>query len=195
VTEPPRTRTQDVRAALIDAAITVVERDGPAGLTVRAVAAEAGVAPMGVYNHLDDKRGLQLAVVDAGFRDLRVALATASAADPRQRLYECGQAYRRFAQSHPQVYRMMFGSNAHACGLTSPAGPFEALVDVVMYAQVGDAVENGDPAIIAKNLWAAIHGAVILELEGVDPRGRLTDWDGEYDQLLALIMRGVRPMR
>jgi hypothetical protein len=40
-------------------------------------------------------------------RDLRAALAGATAADPRARLRECGHAYRRFAQSHPQVYRMM----------------------------------------------------------------------------------------
>jgi AcrR family transcriptional regulator len=191
--EPLRTRTVDVRAALIDAAITVVERDGRAGLTVRAVAAEAGVAPMGVYNHFQDKRGLELAVVDAGFGALQAALAAASSPDPRERLYECGQAYRRFAHSQPQVYRMMFGSNVLSCGLTSPAGPFGVLADVVMYAQVGGAVRAGDPTVLAKNLWAAIHGAVILELEGVDPRGRPTDWDAEYDQLLALIMRGVAP--
>jgi len=192
--EAARTRTQDVRAALIDAAVDVVERDGPAGLTVRAVAAHAGVAPMGVYNHLDDKRGLELAVVDAGFRDLTADLAAAAAPDPRERLHECGRAYRRFAHSHPNVYRMMFGSNLLACEVASRARPFDVLVDTVMYAQVGGAVRAAAPVIIAKNLWAAIHGAVILELERVDPTSRPTDWDAEYEQLLGLLLRGLMPL-
>jgi AcrR family transcriptional regulator len=191
IQDAARTRTRDVRAALIDAAVAVIERDGPAGLTVRGVAAEAGVAPVGIYNHLDDKRGLQLAVVNAGFRDLHAALAGATAADPRARLYECGHAYRRFAQFHPQVYRMMFGTNLLGCELTSPGRPFKALVEVVMYAQVGGAVHGGDPTTIAKHLWAAIHGAVIFELERIDPTGRPTDWDAEYEELLKLIMRGL----
>src|ERR687893_273816 len=45
-----RTPSRDLEAALVDAAERVLVRDGLRGLTVRAVATEAGVAPMGVYN-------------------------------------------------------------------------------------------------------------------------------------------------
>ena len=56
----PRTRTSaaEIRSSLIRAGRTILERDGEAGLTVRAVAAEAKVAPMGVYNHFDGRDGL-----------------------------------------------------------------------------------------------------------------------------------------
>ena len=53
--ETPRSRTSagDVRPLLVAAGRRILERDGAAALTVRAVAKEAGVAPMGVYNHFD----------------------------------------------------------------------------------------------------------------------------------------------
>jgi len=45
-----RTPSAEVERELLSAAEAVLVRDGPGGLTVRAVAAEAGIAPMGVYN-------------------------------------------------------------------------------------------------------------------------------------------------
>lgn len=67
----PRTRTAgaDVRSALLRAGRTILERDGTAGLTVRAVAGEAKVAPMGVYNHFDGRDGLLDALVTDGYAE------------------------------------------------------------------------------------------------------------------------------
>ena len=65
-----RTPSQDVEQNLLDAAEAVLVREGLAGVTVRAVAAEAGVAPMGVYNRFGSKDGLIDALV---MRSLRPA--------------------------------------------------------------------------------------------------------------------------
>ena len=43
-----RTPSADVERELLSAAEEVLVRDGPSGLTVRAAAARAGIAPMGV---------------------------------------------------------------------------------------------------------------------------------------------------
>ena len=66
-----RTPSQVVESALVDAAERVLVRDGLDGLTVRAVAAEAGVAPMGVYSRFGSKDGLVQAVVIRAFDLLR----------------------------------------------------------------------------------------------------------------------------
>jgi AcrR family transcriptional regulator len=184
-----RTRSQDVRDALVAAAITVLERGGPQALTVRAVAQQADVAPMGVYNHLTDKRGLELAVIEAGFAELRDALTAVTAADPKRRMYECGVAYRRIAKARPQVYRLMFGPHLGDAGLHNAPLAIGALVEVIKYAQVGGILRVGDPDVMAKNVWAAIHGAVMLELEGASRAG--ADWDAEYHELLFMIGRGL----
>jgi AcrR family transcriptional regulator len=53
MTKEARTRTPSVamEAALLEAAAGILETEGPDALSVRRIAATAGVAPMGVYNH------------------------------------------------------------------------------------------------------------------------------------------------
>src|ERR1700677_2028787 len=62
-----RTASADVERELLAAAEAVLVREGPGGLTVRAVATEAGIAPMGVYNRLGGKEGLVDALLIRGF--------------------------------------------------------------------------------------------------------------------------------
>src|SRR5919107_2916599 len=85
-----RTPSRAVEQALVDAAERVLVRDGLAGVTVRAVATEAGVAPMGVYNRFGSKDGLVAAVLARGFESLRAAASASDAPDPVERLLACG---------------------------------------------------------------------------------------------------------
>ncbi|MDF0528514.1 TetR/AcrR family transcriptional regulator [Tsukamurella sp. 8F] len=190
---PTRTRTADVRGALVGAAIAVLEREGLRGLTVRAVAKEAGVAPMGVYNHFTDKSGLQLAVVDFGFARLADTIRAVPDAEPVARMLACGHEYRRIALEHPQVYRLMFGPDKGHGGLDNPPRAFDALVQTILFAQAGGVVRPGEPTSLAKNVWAAIHGAVMLELDAVGPPDLPTSTSDDYDGVLAMILRGLAP--
>src|SRR5271163_3609572 len=86
-----RTPSADVERELVAAAEAVLVRDGPGGLTVRAVAAEAGIAPMGVYNRLGGKDGLVDALLITGFDRLRAACDAAVGPDPLARFFDCGR--------------------------------------------------------------------------------------------------------
>src|SRR3954469_23176680 len=92
-----RTPSRAVEQALVDAAERVLVRDGLVGVTVRAVATEAGVAPMGVYSRFGNKDGLVAAVLTRGFEGLRTATTQDDDPDPVARLLACGRNYRRFA--------------------------------------------------------------------------------------------------
>src|ERR1700685_2488455 len=85
-----RTPSTDIERELIRGPEEVLVRDGPSGLTVRAVAAEAGIAPMGVYNRLGGKDGLVDALLIRGFDLLRAAVAGGGEPDPLRRLWGCG---------------------------------------------------------------------------------------------------------
>ena len=52
------------RAAILDAAVQVFARDGFAGASIDAIAAEAGVSRQTVYNHVRDKENLFALVVE-----------------------------------------------------------------------------------------------------------------------------------
>ena len=60
IPQAPRVRTPSlaVTDSLIEAALSILEEEGIAALTVRSVASKAGVAPMGVYSRFGSKDGL-----------------------------------------------------------------------------------------------------------------------------------------
>src|SRR5215218_5462232 len=67
----------DLQRALVDAAQTILEREGPAALSLRAVAREAGVSPAAPYHHFKDKDELIGAVAKRGFEMLADAMRAA----------------------------------------------------------------------------------------------------------------------
>ena len=192
-----RTPSRDLEAALVDAAERVLVRDGLRGLTVRAVATEAGVAPMGVYNRFGSKTGLVAAVLVRGFDGLADSIRALDDADPAERFVACGRSYRRFALSHPQHYEAMFGSGVspadRAAALSEgPRGhataAFDVLVDEVARAMDAGVLRRDDPREAAQVIWAAVHGAVALELAGV---AKTADPDATYERLLVALLAGL----
>ncbi|WP_055476164.1 TetR/AcrR family transcriptional regulator [Gordonia sp. HS-NH1] len=187
----PRTRTSaaEVRSALLRAGRTILERDGEAGLTVRAVAAEAQVAPMGVYNHFDGRDGLLDALVTDGYAEFGDAIA-ATDDDPVARLRNAGLAYRRFALANPVIYRLMFSAQC-APEIEVAAHAFAVLVDIIRYGQVAGVVMSADPRDLAMQTWSAVHGAVSLELA----RAYQPDVDASayYDNVLDFVARALAP--
>ena len=190
-----RTPTAEIRGNLVDAAVRVLERDGATGLTVRAVAVEAGVAPMGVYNHFDGKPGLLLAVLQRAFDGLRDAITVPSTVPAGQRLTESGRGYRRFGLANPTTYGLMFNradATIDVEALAAHAAPaFQALVDAVTDGQRLGTIRAGDPGELARQIWSAVHGAVSLEL--MQQAAGTEDADRAYDNLLAMIERGIAP--
>ncbi|MFI0351937.1 TetR/AcrR family transcriptional regulator [Actinomadura sp. 9N407] len=55
---PPEVRPALSRERIVQAAVELIEREGSDGLSMRAVAAELGVAVMSLYNHVPNKAAL-----------------------------------------------------------------------------------------------------------------------------------------
>jgi AcrR family transcriptional regulator len=188
-----RTPSAAVERELLAAAEAVLVRDGPGGLTVRAVAAEAGIAPMGVYNRLGGKDGLVDALLIKGFDRLRAAIQAGQEPDMLARLRACSMRYRAFAFANPHFYAIMFEDAIpherdseevaeHA------AAAFGALVRNVELASASGAIIAPDPFEAAQQIWSTVHGAVALELKGLV----LTpDPEASYRALLETIFRGL----
>src|SRR6266550_4230450 len=84
-----------LRDALLEAAERVLERDGLAGLTLRAVAREAGVSHAAPTHHFGDLTGLLSELAAIGFRQFGAAMAAAraSATSPAERGTAPAKAY------------------------------------------------------------------------------------------------------
>jgi AcrR family transcriptional regulator len=189
-----RTPSTEIEQALVAAAFHLLEAEGPEALSVRRVAAEAGVAPMGVYNHFDGKNGVVDAIFRAGFATLTAELADLDDIDdPVEGLKEGLRRYRRLALDHPRTYEVMFfcsipgyepSDDAHVEAETS----FEVLAKGIRRGIAAGALADGDPHSIAQQLWAACHGAVALEISGI---GMVEDMATTYERLLATLVRGL----
>ena len=104
----------DLRAALLQAALAIIEDTGPQGLTIREVARRAGVSHAAPYRHFTNKDELILAVVEQGFElmhDTMMAEKTAAGPDPVNQFAASGMAYLNFAMRYPAYYRVMFSGD------------------------------------------------------------------------------------
>jgi AcrR family transcriptional regulator len=200
-----RTRSADVERELLAAAEEVLVRDGPAGLTVRAVAAQAGIAPMGVYNRLGGKDGLVDALLIRGFDLLTASIegsapgrsAQGQSATMHDRFLACGRNYRAFALANAHFYAIMFEGaiprdreNDNPLVEEHAAASFNALVRLVELGVASGAMDAPQPAEVAQQIWSAVHGAVSLELKGLvltpDPLAT-------YEAFLETLLRGLAP--
>src|SRR2546423_3555500 len=104
-----RSEKADARAALIDTAARLIATEGPAALTLRRIADEAGTSTMAIYTHFGGMPELRRAVRREGFARLAASLARVDETeDPVADLAMLGAAYYETALSNPDLYRVMF---------------------------------------------------------------------------------------
>jgi AcrR family transcriptional regulator len=172
----------DLRRALIEEALRTIQSDGVEYLTLRAVGLKLGVSRTALYRHFSDKQALLAAVGREGFRTLRLALSEAWEQHGRGRAgFEAmGIAYVTFAVTHPAHYRVMFGRFVESCSrdpdfVLEATSAFQVLVDSVVEQQQSGLVRRDDPLILARFIWAVVHGIAMLaidgQLRGQDERG------------------------
>ena len=161
-----------LRKALVQAAIDLLRAEGPAALTLRAVARAAGVSQTAPYRHFADRRELVAAVAEDGFRRLHeTMLADFRAATGPLAFKAVALAYVRFAHEHPAEYRVMFGPEvARHAELPALRSASHAVLDFVAEGvaglQAAGVVGDADPRAYAAALWAGLHGLVMLSLDG-----------------------------
>ncbi|WP_433889555.1 TetR/AcrR family transcriptional regulator [Streptomyces sp. CA-111067] len=90
---------------ILDAAITLLDRDGAEAFTMRALAEQLGVGTMAVYSHFRGKDEISDAVAQRLLDTIE--LPPAGTADPRGELHEvCRGVYRLFTE-HPSALQLL----------------------------------------------------------------------------------------
>jgi hypothetical protein len=130
-----------------------------------------------------------------GFRQLCDGMsAIPKTADPVVDLVNCARAYRDTALEHATHYMVMFGGAVPEFEPSKPSlhVAHDAFLRLVANVQrcIDAGAFSGDAAEIAEIWWGAMHGLVMLELVGIDPkRGDPTE---RYDRLLDTLLAGLR---
>ena len=97
---------------IVDAALELLEEEGPDGLSMRRLAERLGIRAPSIYKHLPDKQALEAAIISVGF-ELQADAFEAAVAGARDPLGALAHAYRRFANAHPHLYRLMTAHELH----------------------------------------------------------------------------------
>ncbi|MFC7490066.1 MULTISPECIES: TetR/AcrR family transcriptional regulator [unclassified Knoellia] len=140
---------------VVDAARTVLERQGWETLTMRTLADELGIAAPSLYKHFSSKDALKTQLVALALKENGEALR------PVTTVSRLVRRYRETATANPQLYRLSTSGPIDRAAL--PPGLEEWSGSPFFEA-------TGDPHR-GQALWASAHGMVILELDGRFPTG------------------------
>jgi AcrR family transcriptional regulator len=164
------------RARICEAAARLYVEEGPAAVTMRRIAGALGCGTMTPYRYYAGKDDIMTAVRTRGLHRFSEALERAldSPGDGRTRSRAVRDAYLAFARSDTATYRLMFEypephrddpayREAHARMWRTIAAHVEVMNAEGMIA--------ADPAIFGHQIWASLHGAVMLEIAGLLPAG------------------------
>jgi AcrR family transcriptional regulator len=164
-----------LRDALLEAAERVLEREGLPGLTLRAVAREAGVSHAAPTHHFGDIAGLLSELAAIGFQQFNAAMAQASAADgsPMETGMARARAYVGYARAHPGLYGLMFRTERLDMKRPSldqaASASFSELVGAVgasRHEQISEDALSLDQAAAIARAWCLVHGFTMLLLDG-----------------------------
>lgn len=157
----------DLRAALIDAGMTLLATRTADDLSLREVARHVGVSATAVYRHFPDKAALMGALAGEGLAMLGKAQHEAydAAGGGVAGFSATGAAYVRFALRHTALFRLVFASVPH--GLVQE---LEAVPDSAMRFLMENAARLAppgmEPRIFALQSWSVAHGLAMLIIDG-----------------------------
>jgi AcrR family transcriptional regulator len=184
----------DLTRRLVDEGARILAEEGPAALSLRKLAAAAGVSTMPVYTLFGDKQALLAAMHRDGFRRLRARLDQVQpTGEPLADLGRLGLAYRESALAGPHLYRLMFGGatagfDPDTVGAEVADDAYRPLVDAVAAAMAAGTLRPGDPERVALHLWSVAHGMVSLELNR-----QLPEIGAAEDLYLAALTYAITP--
>ncbi|MES2600503.1 MAG: WHG domain-containing protein [Pseudomonadota bacterium] len=165
----------DLHEALLLAAKRVAERDGFNGLTLRAVAREAGVSHAAPAHHFGDITGLLSELAAIGFQQFSAALGAATCTAASTEAAELGRAnaYVAFARDNPCMFQLMFRAERldHSRPVLQEASKaaFTNLASIVgarRHEEIAlDHLTLPQAADVAR-IWSLVHGFAMLYLDG-----------------------------
>ena len=164
----------NLRQALVEAALMLIEAKGPTGFTLSEAAKQAGVTPAAVYRHFDGRDDLIAEAALQGYEMFAALMEYAYRSGQPSALaaFEAtGRAYLAFARKHPGHYIAMFESGISVNRTPELAAAALAARRVLEEAatQLSKHIppdKRPPAAMFSAHIWAMSHGVVELFARG-----------------------------
>jgi len=184
----------DNRQRILDAAHAIFAESGLAGLSVRAIAARAGLSTIGVYSHFKGKGGILLALYSDGFSRLGDAADIAvQETEGGDLAAELVNRYIDFHRDNRAHYQLMFGVDRSLLGDAANLGAIAKASIERLAATLSRLLPPEQPPSsalgVAFRVWVLMHGYVMLrevaKFDAMDECEWRTEVVGAVHQLLA----------
>lgn len=190
------TEAEAFRARICEAAAKLFVDEGPAAVTMRRLAAELGCGTMTPYRYYSGKDEIITAIRTRGMHSLAEALENAldTPGDGRTRSRHVRDAYIDFARQRTATYRLMFEypeTNRDDPAYHEAHARLWRCISADMQVMIDEGTIEADAPILGHQIWAALHGAVMLEIAGLLPDG--FDAAALHTRTFAALMESVRP--
>jgi len=164
----------NLRQALVEASLKLIEEKGPTGFTLSEAAREAGVTPAAVYRHFAGREDLIAEAARQGyeiFADLLEYAYDEGRPSVLAAFEKTGRAYLAFARKHPGHYVAMFESGISMQRNPELAAASRRALGVLERAAeaLSERIPEGrrpPPQMFAAHVWAMSHGVVELFARG-----------------------------
>ncbi len=162
---------ETTKQRLVSAASRLLDEGGQEAVTLRAVAEQVGVSHNAPYRHFSGRDALLGAVAERDFAMLRQAFSDQKAAneDAEAALRGSAAAFITYGIAHKARYRLLFSDPqlpSNASMKDAAFGSFTAFSDIVAWCQRGGVLPNIDTVDLTGLIYAALHGAIDLEIGG-----------------------------
>src|SRR5262245_34285037 len=164
---------KETRAAILAAAHRLLEKGGPAVVTMRRVAKAVGVTAMAIYHHFPDRDALLRSLVDVESDRVGALFGGWPArGSPVNRLRRMAGSYVDYAFGRPRLFAFLFLQDRHdirrfPTDFRARRSPIlNRVADTVAEAMLTGALRNDDYWEVAIDLWAFVHGHLTLYASG-----------------------------
>jgi AcrR family transcriptional regulator len=189
----------DLRRALIEAALTLVEEGGVEAVSVREAARRAGVSAGAPFRHFDSRTALLAAVAQEAQRRFRAEIGTAMAAvpadDPLARFRALGIAYLRWAMRNPAHFEVISTGrylDHAAAGLSEDNAEVIGMVEAALaQAFARGQLRTPNLKVVEIAGRALVYGFARMNIDGHFPRWDVRDATATAEAIVDLFIEGI----
>lgn len=159
------------RAAILASALTIIDRDGVDGLSMRRLGEAVRRDPMVLYRHVPNKAAVLDGVVEMVFDELSVDAANP---DWAAALRSLAHDFRELAHTHPQVVPLLVTRPLATPLGMRPTGILRPL-EAVLALLIATGFSGVEALHVYRALFGFLYGHILTELQEVVERPEETD--------------------
>lgn len=185
-------RTGLTKTSVIEAAVNLLNSEGPQALTLNRLAGELDIRPPSLYNHVDGLPGLQreLAVLNARLLADRMSEAAIGKSGTGV-FMDVAQSFRKYVKDNPGLYM----STLRASGTQEAPDPGlireeERALNVGLAIMASLGVQGEDAVHAVRAFRSMVHGFATLEVAG--GFGMPQDCDESFRRLVEALVAGLK---